>query len=361
MENKVTIADVARLANVSVSTVSNMLNGRSSRMRPSTHERILQAIEELGYTPNQAARQLKTGHTPIIGLIVPSVANPFFGVFARHVEEEALSHGFQVLLGNSERQPDREQLYADELWGYGVRGIIFGSALMEYSHLDNLINRGLHVVAFDRPAQDDDPVEFDSIGVDNMLAARLATKHLLSLGHRRIGFLSGAVKTINRIDRLAGYKAALVEAGVEFDPELIWEGDTNGNFGDADAVALGRQGTHELLSQLNPPTAIFTINDMYAFGSYAGARDLGLEIPRDLSIVGMDDIALTEVVQPPLTTIRQPVKHLARAAVDRLIGRLNGTCTAETERHQTLAPRLIVRASTARLSTARLSTARLKR
>ena len=348
MENKVTIVDVARAANVSVSTVSNLLNGRSGRMRAKTKERVLQAIDQLGYIRNQAARQLKTGHTPIIGLIVPSVANPFFGVFARHVEEAALSHGYQVLLGNSERQPDREKRYADELWGYGVRGIIFGSALMDYSHLDNLIDRGLHVVAFDRPTQKDDPVAFDSIGVDNVLAARLATKHLLSLGHRRIGFLSGAVRTINRIDRLAGYRAALSEAGVAYDPQLIWQGNTNGSFGDTDAVTLGRQGAHELLSLTHPPTAIFTINDMYAFGAYAGARDLGLEIPYDLSVVGMDDISLTEVVQPPLTTIRQPIKHLARAAVERLIGRLQETCTDAPD-HQILAPRLIVRSSTARL------------
>lgn len=348
MENKVTIVDVAQAANVSVSTVSNLLNGRSGRMRAKTKERVLQAIDQLGYIRNQAARQLKTGHTLIIGLIVPSVANPFFGVFARHVEEAALSHGYQVLLGNSERQPDRERRYADELWGYGVRGIIFGSALMNYNHLDNLIDRGLHVVTFDRPAQKNDAVAFDSIGVDNVLAARLATKHLLSLGHRRIGFLSGALRTINRIDRLAGYRAALSEAGVPVDAQLIWEGTSNGSFGDTDAVAFGRQGAHELLSLTHPPTAIFTINDMYAFGIYAGARDLGLEIPSDLSVVGMDDISLTEVVQPPLTTIRQPIQHLARAAVDRLIGRLQETCT-DAPGEQILAPRLIVRASTARL------------
>lgn len=348
MEHKVTIVDVARAANVSVSTVSNLLNGRSGRMRAKTKERVLQAIDQLGYIRNQAARQLKTGHTRIIGLIVPSVANPFFGVFARHVEEAALSHGYQVLLGNSERQPDREKRYADELWGYGVRGIIFGSALMNYSHLDNLIDRGLHVVTFDRPAQKDDSVAFDSIGVDNVLAARLATKHLLSLGHRRIGFLSGALRTINRINRLAGYKAALSEAGVAVDAQLIWEGTNNGSFGDTDAVAFGRQGAHELLSLTHPPTAIFTINDMYAFGIYAGARDLGLEIPFDLSVVGMDDISLTEVVQPPLTTIRQPIQDLARAAVERLIGRLQDTYT-DAPGQQILAPRLIVRSSTARL------------
>ncbi len=276
MAEKVTITDVALLAGVSTSTVSNLLNGRSQRMRPSTQKRILDAIDELGYTPNQAARQLKTGHSPIIGLIVPSVANPFYGIFAQHVEAAALKNGYQVLLGNSDRDPQREQKYAEELWGYGVRGLIFGSSLVQLSHLDTLISQGLHVVAFERPPQDDDQTQVDSVGIDNILASRLATKHLLSLGHRRIGFLSGPIRTVSRMDRLSGYQAALAEAGIESDPELIWDVVPNGDsYGDADAVDLGRQGTQELLSRANPPTAIFAINDMFAFGAYAGAKDLG--------------------------------------------------------------------------------------
>ncbi len=346
--DKITIADVARRAKVSPSSVSNVLNGRSERMKPSTKERIQQAIEQLGYTPNLAARQLKTGHAPIIGLIVPSVANPFYGVFARLVEEVALAGGYQVLLGNSDRNPDREQRYAEELWGYGVRGIIFGSSLAQYTHLENLIDKGLHVVAFDRTAQQSDRIVIDSIGVDNVQVTRLATKHLLALGHRRIGFISGPIRTVSRLDRLEGYRSALEEAGVEFDPQFVWEGMAS-NFGDATAVELGRQGAHDMLSKTNPPTAMITINDMYAFGVYAGARDLGLNIPEDVSVVGVDDILLTEVVQPPLTTVRQPIRDITRLAVKRLIGRLQDTCT-EPLGHQMLSPTLIVRASTARCS-----------
>lgn len=347
MAEKSTITDVAQLAGVSPSTVSNLLNGRSQRMRPSTKTRILEAIDELGYTPNQAARQLKTGHSPIIGLIVPSVANPFYGIFARHVESAALKLGYQVLLGNSDRDFGREQKYAEELWGYGVRGIIFGSSLMQYSHLDNLMARGLHVVAFEHATQDQDETLVDSVGIDNNLAARLATKHLLALGHKRIGFLSGPIRTVSRMQRLEGYQTALAEAGIESDPELIWDIAPNGNnYGDADAVDLGRQGTQELLTRQNPPTAIFAINDMFAFGAYAGARDLGMQIPTDLSVVGLDDITLTEVVQPPLTTIRQPIEKLAKLAVNRLVARLQGTIIEE-QGHQILRPQLVVRSSTA--------------
>jgi len=347
MAEKATITDVAHLAGVSPSTVSNLLNGRSQRMRPSTQERILSAIDELGYTPNQAARQLKTGYSPVIGLIVPSVANPFYGMFARHVEAAALKCGFQVLLGNSDRDFDREQKYAEELWGYGVRGIIFGSSLMQYSHLDKLMEKGLHVVAFEHATQDSDSTPIDSVGIDNKLAARLATKHLLALGHKRIGFLSGPIRTISRMERLEGYQNALAEAGIEQDSELVWDIAPNGgNYGDADAVDLGRQGAQELLSRANPPTAILAINDMFAFGAYAGANDLGMTIPTDLSVVGVDDITLTEVVQPPLTTIRQPIEKIANMAVERLVARLQGTIIEE-EGHQILRPQLIVRSSTA--------------
>ncbi len=343
---KITISDVARRANVSPSTVSNLLNGRTERMRPSTRERILQAIKELGYTPNMAARQLKTGQTSIIGLIVPSVANPFYGVFARYVEDAALEKGYQVLLGNSERDPEREINYAETLWGYGVRGVIFGSSLLRLSHLQPLLEQGLYVVAFDRPAQQGDPVAIDSVGVDNRQVTRLAVKHLLALGHRRIGFVSGTLQTVSRLERLEGYRQTLREAGIEPDPTLIWEGVSTGTFGDAEAFDLGRQGAHTLLSLPQPPTALITINDMFAFGVYAGARDLGLRIPEDVSVVGIDDIALSEIVHPPLTTIRQPVREIARLAVERLIGRLQESEDSPPG-HQMLSPQLVVRASTA--------------
>lgn len=354
MGGKVTITDVARSAGVSTSTVSNLLNGRSKRMRPQTEKRILAAIDELGFKPNQAARQLKLGQARIIGIIVPSVANPFYGVFAHHVEKTALDAGYQVLLCNSERQSDRERRYAEELWGYGVRGVIFGSSLMQFTHLDDLIARGLHLVAFDRLSQAQDQQAIDSIGVDNMLAGRLATKHLLAHGHKKIGFLSGSVGTVSRADRLNGYKAALHEVGIEPDPRYIWQGSSNGTFGDADALEMGRHGAHELFSLADRPTALFAVNDMYALGAYAGARDLGLTIPDDVSIIGMDDIMLTEVVQPSLTTIRQPIQQIAELATKRLIGRIEDKVTSPQE-HIVLAPRLVVRSSTARVSKETLS------
>jgi len=344
--SKITIADVARLAKVSTSSVSNVLNDRSNRMRPDTKVRIQHAIDKLGYTVNLAARQLKTGHAPIIGLIVPSVANPFYGIFAYLIEKTALKSGYQVLLGNSERDPERERRYAEELWGYGVRGIIFGSSLTQFTHLESLIKKGMYVVAFEGPTQQEDKIIIDSISVDNVQAIRLTTKHLLALGHNRIGFISGPIRTVSRLSRLEGYRVSLQEANLEFDQQLVWEGIAN-NFGDTAAVELGRQGAHDLLSRPNPPTAIIAINDMYAFGVYAGARDLGLKVPDDVSVTGVDDITLAEVVEPPLTTVQQPIRDITRLAVERLINRLHDTCSHPPE-HQTLPPKLIVRKSTTR-------------
>lgn len=343
-KDKVTIADVARLAEVSMSSVSNVLNGRSGKMRKSTKERIQQAISKLGYTPNLAARQLKTGFSPIIGLIVPSVANPFFGNFARLVEQVALANGYQVLLGNSERDPERERRYAEELWGYGIRGMIFGSSLAEIDHLESIIDKGMNVVAFDRKIQEDDKVVIDHVGVDNVQAMRLITKHLIALGHKKIGFISGPIKTVSRIARLEGYRSTIEEAGLPFDKSLIWEGAAT-QFGDAEMVQLGREGAHTLLSGAKRPTAIIAINDMYALGVYAGARDLGLKVPGDLSVTGVDDIPLAEVAEPALTTVQQPVEEIAKLAVEQLMRRLDGG-EGLPAKHLILSPKLIVRGST---------------
>src|SRR6266568_357696 len=167
---KATILDVAHLARVSPTTVSNVLNGRLDRMGQETVERIQQTIELLGYTPSRVARQLKTGHAPIIGLIVPSVANPFWGAFARAAEEATLAHGYHVLLGNGERDQERERLYAEEMWAQGIRSLIFGSSPLSLDHLSALIQHGLHVVAFDRHRQNNDDPIVDSVGIDNVLA-----------------------------------------------------------------------------------------------------------------------------------------------------------------------------------------------
>lgn len=344
---KVSLRDVARHAGVSPSTVSNVLNGRVGRMRDETSERVRQAVRELGYAPNQLARQLRTGQVRTIGLIVPSVANPFWGFVALRVEQAASERNYQVLLCNAERDPAREARFAETLLDSGVRGLIFGSSPLSFDHLTTFAGRGLQVVAFDRSLAGAGSVVVGSVEIDNVLAARLAISHLTGLGHTRIGFLSGPIRTVSRRERLAGYRQALEASGIGFDPGLVWEGASVTAFGDAEGAELGRAGAHHLLSRPDRPTALFTINDMYAIGAYAGARDLGLRVPNDLSVLGFDDLpVLAEVAAPPLTTVRQPLPEMMRVATDQLIGRLEGERSGEPE-HVTAAAELVVRQSTA--------------
>ncbi len=345
---RATIREVALLAGVSVSTVSNCLNGRVDCMRADTLERVRRAIVDLDYVANGIARNLKLGQSPIIGLIVPSVANPFWGALARSLEEAALARDFQVVLGNGERDPEREQRYAESLWAHGVHGLIFGSSLLSLDHLGDLVRRGMHIVAFDRRVQPTEPVQCDSVTVDNVHGAQLAIEHLLELGHRRIGFISGPVRTVNRLERLEGYRTALTNAGIEPDPDLIWDVATTGSYGDTEGVELGRVAAGALLERADPPTALFATNDFYALGACAGLADLGITVPDTVSVVGFDDIMLAGLARPPLTTVRQPLAEIASTAVSLLIDRLAGTKTGSAECHE-LTPELVVRGSTSRV------------
>ena len=332
-----TIQDVARLAGTSAATVSNLVNGRRSRLSVATGARIEAAMQQLGWQPNHVARQLKAGHAQMIGLLVPSVDNPFHGAFALLAEAAAMRRGYHVVLCNSLRDAARERQYAEALWSMGVRGIITSSSPLAFAHLAELQDRGLHLVAFDRGTDVSDRLSPDAVSMDNREAGRLATEHLLQCGHRRIAFVNGHVDSINRSERVAGWRAALGGKG----EALLWRG---GN-GEADGPAQGRLAARELLRLPSPPTALVAVNDMHALGIYAGVRDCGLDIPRDVSVVGIDDIALAEIAYPPLTTVRQKLPEMTDAAVDLLVKRLNGDNSPP--RALPFPAELVIRASTA--------------
>ncbi|HTT89738.1 MAG TPA: LacI family DNA-binding transcriptional regulator [Acidimicrobiales bacterium] len=338
-----TISDVAKAARVSPSTVSNLLNGRDGQMRARTRTRVLRAMEELGYQPSRVARQLRTGVSRVIGLVVPSVANPFWGSFARVLEAEALQYGYQMLLCNSERRPDRERSYVDELWADGVRTVVLGTSLPSLSHLVPAIERGLCLIALDREAQPDDP-PLVSVSVDNRLGARLVTGHLVSLGHRRIGFVSGALATVSRRQRLAGYRDALAEAGLPLDDNLVWAGGGPDGYGDVEGAELGRKAMAEVLQLPEPPTGLVTINDMYAIGAIAAAQERGVAVPKDVSVVGFDDIVLAGLYNPPLTTVRQPLEEMARLVLG-FVQRAYGASSETLSSSIVVGPQLVVRSS----------------
>jgi DNA-binding LacI/PurR family transcriptional regulator len=347
MSGRPRISDVATLAGTSVSTVSNLLNGRSERMSQETVRRIEDAIGQLGYRPHWAARQLKTGVVPIVGLLVPSVANPSHGAMARAVEVAAEGRGLQVVLGNTLRDPEREHRYASDLLDLGIRGLIVASSPFDLGHFDGLMARGLRIVALDLGATlNGIEIGIDSVSVDNRLAGYLATRHLVELGHTRIGYISGATPTASRQERQRGYLDALAEAGIAEDPDLIAATPAAFGFDDTNAADHGRSAATELLGSERPPTGIVAFNDMHALGACAAARDLGLSVPGDISVVGIDDILLGSLFQPALTTVHQPTEALGDRAVDLLSRRLRDETDGEPS-HIILEPHLVERASAA--------------
>lgn len=342
----VTIYEVARAAGVSPSTVSNLLNGRSGRMLPATRERVEAAISRLGYRPNRAAQQLRTGRIRTVGLVVPSVANPFWGTFAWHLEGAALAQGYHVLLCNSERDPDRERQYIEELFDDGIRGVVLCSSLPSLDHVLPLLSRGLALVAFDRTTQAGDPPPLVNISVDNVVGAQLATQHLTALGHRRIAFVSGSLASVNRAERFHGFQTAVAAAGLTDAEVTVWAGASGSQYGDLDAADLGRRAGLELMSAPEPPTAIFAINDMTALGVYAGARDAGFAVGVEVSVIGFDDIVLADLAAPPLTTVRQSLPDMAAAAFGELHSLIESS-TPRPGRSLLIRPELVVRESTA--------------
>ncbi|MCP3801191.1 LacI family transcriptional regulator [Allokutzneria sp. A3M-2-11 16] len=344
--SSVTIYQVARAAGVSPSTVSNLLNGRPGRMLPATKQRVEEAIERLGYRPNRTARQLRTGRTQAIGLVVPSVANPFWGTFARHLEGSALAEDYHVLLCNSEREPERERRYLEQLWDDGIRGVVLCSSLPSLDHVKPLLEAGLTVVAFDRTAQAGDPETLVNISVDNVVGAHLVTQHLLGLGHRRLAYVSGSLRAVNRQERYRGYLSAIAEAGLDMAAANAELSTSDDRYGDRDAAELGRARTVELLNSPNPPTALVAMNDMCALGVCAGVRDTGRQVGEDVSVVGFDDILLAELCAPALTTVRQPLERMAAEAFQHLRTGIEGGAPV-AGRSLLIRPELVVRASTA--------------
>lgn len=319
-----TIQDVARHAGVSVSTISNALNGRTDRMRKETLERILQAIEILNYRPSAAARQLKTGHAPVLGLLVPSITNPMYAVLAQEIETIAKKeYGYRILLGNTYRQQEEEKLFLDDLLSHGVKGVIVVSSLAEQSHFQEATQRGLTLVNYDcrtLEGSTDKPAA-DNIYMDNVEAGHMAACHLLASGCQRIAFATASGRTISRRDKIEGFLAAAREAGLATQVQVI-EGRAKTAYGDAELAELGIQLAREIAAMPARPDGVVAINDMVAIGLMAGLRQCALRVPEDISVIGIDDIPLAALVSPALTSVQPPFREMARVMVTRLMARL---------------------------------------
>lgn len=339
------ILDVARRANVSVSTVSNYLNRRLERMAPATQARVKRAISELAFSPSRVARQLKTGQSDVIGLVVPSVANPFFGQLAMAIQTAAQARGYQTLLYNTRRDADSELAIARELAAFGVRGLVTGSAPLNEQHASALADCGLAIVAFDARARNLQDARVDVVSLDNAAAMALAVGHLVELGHRRIVYVTAPAQTASRTGRLAGFQQAVAQHGLQAQAgvhEILVAGESHGD----DMIAeLGRSAAGTIAAISPRPTAVVAMNDILAIGLSAGFREAGLSIPDALSLVGIDDLFLAPLSNPPLTSVRQPLGLMAEAAIESIVARLEGRTPGP--RNFIFAPELVVRQSTA--------------
>jgi LacI family transcriptional regulator len=329
----VTIHDVARRARVSIATVSHVIN----ETRPVSDElqaRVNQAMEELGYQPNRLARGLRRGETYTIGLIVSDIADPFFAEMARCIEDAGFERGYSVILCNSDRRHDKERFYAKLLIEKQVDGVIFGTLGTSTESIRMLQKRNIPLIVVDREVSD---VEVDMVLVDNAQGGWLATQHLIDLGHRRIGCITGDVAITTFAQRVEGYRQALSNADLAIDETLIVYGSV--------VQDGGHQATHQLLSMDDPPTAIFASIDMLAIGVIQEAATMGRRVPDDLSVIGFDDIALAALFTPPLTTISQPKQDMGSLATEMLLERIvDPNLTART---QLLDTALVVRGTTA--------------
>jgi LacI family transcriptional regulator len=309
-----TIRDVAKLAGVSTATVSRILSG-VGEARPDTRARVHAAVEELDYRPSGIARSLKLGSTGTIGLIVTDIMNPYFPELVRSIEDAARARNLAVMLCNGQEDADREASYLELLSQRRVDGIVVASGSLSERHGQWLRSAPVPVVLVNcRLADGSQPAAL----TDNQAAARLATEHLLELGHRRLGHITGRPTDAATEDRLAGVRAAIAGAGLPDDSLTVAVGDGH--------TTGGERGMRELLAD-SGVTGVVCYNDLTAVGAIRAIRDRGMSIPRDISVVGFDDIDLARLVDPALTTVAQDTETMGRWAVEQLVGSIGRSQT----------------------------------
>ncbi|WP_261165714.1 LacI family DNA-binding transcriptional regulator [Microbacterium sp. Marseille-Q6965] len=331
----VSIRDVAARAGVSVGTVSNVLN-RPDAVSATTVERVREAIAELGYVRNDAARQLRAGRSRSIGLVVLDSANPFFAEVSRGAEEEAAAHGLAVLVGNSDERPEREAGYLELFEQQRVSGVLISPIAERFDMLLRLRDNGIPVVLVDRAAPGSG---LSSVAVDDVRGGYLAARHLVETGRRRIVYVGGPQTLRQVADRLAGARAAIAEAaGAQL--EIVTRPSLS--------VLEGRAAAQEILARpaRDRPDAVFAANDLLATGALqAFVMDGSVRVPRDVALIGYDDIDFASSAIVPFSSVRQPSRLIGETAMRILREETTGAATEP--RDVLFEPELIVRASTA--------------
>lgn len=330
-----TIRQVATTARVSPATVSRVLNGNPD-VRPELRARVLEAVGELGYRPNGAARSLRTRAALVLGIIISDITNPFFTAMVRGVEDVAQQAGYSVLLANADEDLAKEARYLEVAVAEQLAGVVLSPASSRHTRLDPLVQRGIPVVTIDRRLRDGPS---DGVMINNRAVARQATAHLLEQGCERIAFVAGPSATSTARDRRAGYTAALRAAGREVDPSLIVSADYR--------MEGGYEAARALLSSADRPDGLLVSNNLMTVGALDAIRESGLRMPDELAFVGFDEVSWALGRRAGISAVRQPTYDIGHRAARLLLARIRG------ERHDprqvVLAAELIVRGSSLRV------------
>jgi LacI family transcriptional regulator len=330
--------DVAVLAQVSVGTVSNVLNS-PDRVSVATRQRVEQAIEKLGWVPNESARQLRAGRSRSIGMVVMDIANPFFTDVVKGAEGLLYQDQYSVQIGNSDSDLDRELTLLERFEQQRVGGVLFAPIEDSASRVLRLRQRGIPVVIVDRAGTGTD---YCSVGVDDIAGGRLAGQHLLEQGHRRLAFVGGPSSLAQVRDRRRGAELAVEQAGGDASLLVVSTPTTSLEAGVSSA------GEIAALPAAERPTAVFAANDLIAIGLLQGFTTAGLRVPDDMAIIGYDDIAFAAAAAVPLSSIRQPREDIGRKSAELLLSEMSAADDAAPHHHESIrfTPQLVARRST---------------
>lgn len=337
-----TIYDVAKYAKTSTATVSRVLSNSGYPVREELRQRVLEAAKKLNYTPNLVGRQLKTKEASDIAVIIPNISNPFYPSIVLGVEDIAREKGYNVLLCDSFRNPKLEIAYLKSMIKKQVKGIIISSISTDKEFFKRIIKMGFNIVAFDQNVE----FQCNKISFDYIKGGYLATEHLIKLGHEKIAFLGAPLTRQSRKGIMKGYLKALEHYNIRVEKNYIILDEIEQEIHDGIyEYKNGMKLAKRFLKLEDRPTAIFALNDMTAMGVIQEIKANGLKVPDDISVIGFDNIFISEMVEPSLTTIEQPKYIMGKMAANILIDELNKSSNKEFVEID-LKPSLIERAST---------------
>jgi len=334
-KRRITRTEVAKRARVSVATVSYVVNSGPRPVAEATRNRVLRAIQALGYRPSGVAQSLRLQRTRTIGLIVPDTANPFFASLAKGVDDAVFASGYSFLLCHSGYVAKCEQAHVELLLAREVDGVLYVQGTPDATALHRLLRCGVPTVAVDREIPD---VVIDRVVVDNFGGSAQATRYLIGLGHRRIGCIARHLPLSNAAERIRGYRETLTDAGLPINPGYLVSGGPG--------YEEGRRAMTELLRLQPRPTAVLVYPDVVAIGAIRAAHDAGVRVPEEVSIVGFDDIPVAAFIRPRLTTVAIGIREMGQRAAAVLLDKVRGEVEGLPPRRLVLPATLVIREST---------------